>query len=206
MAVEPVPPGGPGLVPLRASDLAADDGQVLALPAPLDGLFPYGGVVRGNVVAIDSPALALALLAAASATGAWCAVAGLPALGLAAVAEAGIDLRRFVVVPTLGERWPVAVATLLDGFGAVVVRLPRDVRSADARRVAARARERRSTLFALGGWPQQADVSVRSERSVWTGLDHGYGRLTGRQCSYVSGGRGAAAEERRVTAWLPAGR
>jgi hypothetical protein len=165
-------------------------------------LFPYGGLVQGSVVTVDSPAVALALLAPVSAVGSWCAVSGFPALGLAAVAEAGIDLARFVVVPEPGEQWAVTVATLLDGFAAVLVRPPPRASAADGRRLAARARERRSTVIALGSWPHQADLHLRLERSDWSGLDHGYGRLTGRQCTLSSSGRGAAARERRATVWL----
>lgn len=176
--------------------------QVLAVPADLARLFPYGGLVRGSVLRLDSPALALALIAASSAEGSWSAISGFPALGLAAVAEAGIDLRRFVVVPDPGEQWASTVAALLDGFGTVMVRPPRRATGTAGRRLAARARERRSTLLVLGEWDQQVDLHIRIERSEWSGLDQGYGRLTGRRCSLVSSGRGAAARERRVTTWL----
>src|SRR5436305_13342772 len=98
-----------------AQPLAPPDRAVLPVAAPLDALFPYGGLVRGSVVTVDSLAVALALLAAPSAAGGWCAVAGVPELGLAAAADAGVDLQRFVVVPSPGEQWAVTIATLLDG-------------------------------------------------------------------------------------------
>lgn len=177
--------------------------ELLPVDSQLEGLFPYGGLVRGTVVTVDSPAVGLALLAPVSATGSWCAVSGFPALGLAAVAEFGIDLARLVVVPEPGDQWAVTVATLLDGFDAVLVRPSPHARAADGRRLAARARERRSTVIALGGWPHQADLQLRLEHSEWSGLDHGFGRLTGRRCTLHSSGRGAAAQERRATVRLP---
>jgi hypothetical protein len=176
--------------------------ELLPVGSQFEGLFPFGGLVRGSVVAVDSPALALALLAPVSMAGSWCAVSGFPALGLTAVAEAGIDLTRFVVVPDPGEQWAAAVAALLDGFDAVLVRPPPRASAVDGRRLAARARERRSTVIALGGWPQQVDLHLRIARSSWTGLDHGYGRILGRHCALTSSGRGAAARERRATVWL----
>jgi hypothetical protein len=83
------------------------------------------------------------------------------------------------------------------------------VRPADARRLAARARERGSVLVVAGkGWPEAADVRLAVTRSEWHGLDGGAGvgagRLRGRRVEVVGGGRGAAARERRSTLWLPA--
>jgi len=180
--------------------------DTLPVAAPLDALFPYGGLVRGSIVAVDSLTVAFALLAATSAAGGWCAAAGIPDLGLAAAADAGIDLQRFVVVPTPGEQWAVAVATLLDGVGLVLARPPARMKAPDARRLAARTRERRSVLLLNGGtWPEQVDLRVRLEASEWTGLSDGYGRLLRRRTDLASSGRRAAARERRVTAWLPSG-
>jgi hypothetical protein len=186
-----------------APALAPPERAVLPVPPPLDALFPYGGLVRGGIVAVDSLTVALALVAATSAAGGWCAVTGIPDLGLAAAADAGLDLRRFVVVPAPGEQWAVTVATLLDGVGVVLTKPPPRIKSADARRLAARARERRGVLLLYGGWPEQVDLRIRLEASEWTGLSDGYGRLLRRRTSLVSSGRGAAARERRVTAWLP---
>jgi hypothetical protein len=183
--------------------------DVLPVLTPLDELFPYGGLARGSVVAVDSPALALAIAARASSDGAWCAVAGLPSLGAAAAGEIGCDLTRFAVVPSPGEQWAAVTATLLDGIEIVLVAPPKQARSTEVRRLAARVRERRGVLVAIGGWPEQTDVRLRIESSEWIGLgsgrDGGHGRLTGRRCAISASGRGAAARERRITAWLPLG-
>jgi hypothetical protein len=177
--------------------------EVLPVAPPLDALFPYGGLVRGSIVTVDSLTVALALLATTSAVGGWCAAAGVPDLGLAAAADAGIDLQRFVLVPTPGEQWAVTVATLLDGIRAVLVRPPARLKTGDARRLAARTRERRGVLLVNGAWPEQVDLRIRLEASEWTGLSDGYGRLRRRRTRLAASGRGAAARERRVTAWLP---
>jgi hypothetical protein len=186
--------------------LAGPGDDVLPVAPPLDELFPYGGLARGSIVAVDSPALALALVAQASGAGAWCAAAGLPTLGLAAAAETGVDLSRFALVPAPGEQWAAAAAVLLGGLEVVLVGAPRNARAADARRVAARVREHRGVLVAVGGWPEPVDLRLRLDGSEWAGLDQGYGRLTGRRCRIASTGRGAAARERRVTVWLPLAR
>ena len=187
---------------LQPGTFAAPD--TLPVAAPLDGLFPYGGLVRGSVVSVESLTVAFALLAATSALGGWCAAAGLPDLGLAAAADAGIDLQRFVLVPAPGEQWAVAVATLLDGIGVVLARPPARIPANTARRLAARTRERRAVLLVNGAWPEQVDLRIRLEASEWSGLSGGYGRLRHRRTGLVATGRGAAARERRVSAWLPA--
>jgi hypothetical protein len=185
----------PSLPPLRR--------DVLPVAAPLEELFPYGGLARGGIVAVESPAVALALVASASRSGAWCAVTGLPELGLAAAVEAGLDVDRFVVVTPPEEQWATAVAALLDGFPVVLVGAPRGAKAGEARRLSARVREQRGVLVAVGGWPESVDLKVCLDDSEWVGLHRGYGRLTGRRCRLTSSGRGAAARERQVTAWLP---
>jgi len=177
--------------------------ETLPVAAPLDALFPYGGLVRGSIVAVDSLTVALALLAATSAAGGWCAAAAVSDLGLAAAADAGIDLHRFVVVPNPGEQWAVAIATLLDGIGLVLARPPARLKASDARRLSARLRERRGVLLVNGPWPEQVDLRIHLAAGEWTGLSDGYGRLLRRRTDLTASGRGAAARERRVTAWLP---
>jgi len=184
-----------GLAPLR-------EPAVLPVMSELAPLFPYGGLVRGSVVGLESTALALALLAPVSASGSWCAIAGLPTLGLAAVAGSGIDLARLVLVPEPGGQWAAVLAALLDGFDVILLRPPARAAAGQARQLEARARERRSTVLVLGQWPHRVDLQLRIERSDWIGLDQGYGRITGRHCTIVAQGRGAAIREQRVRAWL----
>jgi len=179
------------------------------LPA-LEPLLPAAGLRRGSVVAVaGSTSLALALVAAASAEGSWGAAVGMPALGPVAAAELGIVLERFPLVPSPGPSgpggWASVVAALLDALDVVVAGPGGSVRPADARRLAARARERGAVLVVAGGaatWPE-ADVRLAVARSEWVGLGEGCGRLRGRRVEVVAGGRGSAARERRVALWLP---
>src|SRR5439155_174136 len=61
--------------------------------------------------------LLLALIAAASRAGSWCAVVGVPALGVAAADGLGVALDRLALVPYPGPDWATVVAALLDGSG-----------------------------------------------------------------------------------------
>ena len=115
-------------------------------------------------------------------------------------------LERLVLVSSTDRAlWPTVAATLLDAFDIVLARPPRHLRAADARRLAARARERGAVLIVSGGeWPERADVRLTVTRNEWHGLGEGHGRLRGRRVEVVTGGRGAAARERLVALWLPA--
>ncbi len=149
--------------------------------------------------------LAFALLAAASA-GSWCAAVGTADPGVVALAELGVDLDHLVLVPRPGPLWAQVAATLLDGMDAVLVRPPGPVRPAAARRLAARARERRAALVVLAGgrgWPEGADVRLSVLAGAWQGVGNGHGHLRGRQVEVLSTGRRAAARPVRARLWLP---
>jgi len=91
---------GRGLVTRAGSATAAQERTLPLLPV-LAALVPQGALQRGNVVGCDGDAavsLVLAVAAGPSQQGAWVAVAGLPTLGLAASAEAGVVLERLVAV------------------------------------------------------------------------------------------------------------
>ena len=196
--------------------------QLLPVLSPLEPLLPGGGLRRGSTVTVEggpgATTLALVLGAAASASGSWVAAVGLPALGLSAAAELGVALERMVVVTSPPVQvWATVVAALVDAVELVWVGLPRRVAAGDARRLAARARERGSVLVPLaargaiapaGGrgaaWPQPADVRLVVASTTWAGLvGGGAGRLEARRVEVVAIGRGAASRERRVPLWLP---
>ena len=146
----------------------------------------------------------LALLTEASAAGSWCVLVGAPGLGLAAAAEAGIDLSRFALVPAPGQAWARAVGALVDGFDLVAVRPPADLAAADARALTARARHHGAVLLSLGPWPG-AEVRLAPVRSSWEGLGDGHGRLSARRVLVQATGRGTAGgRPRSAELWLPA--
>lgn len=192
---------------LNAGDIAggldAPDRMLPVLPVLRD-LLPGRGLRRGSTVATQgATSLVIALLAAASRAGSWCAVVGLPALGALAAAEAGVALDRLVLVPYPGPEWTAVVAALLDGVDIVVAVPPGSVTGSMTGRLAARARQRGSVLVGVGSWPG-ADVVLDSTRSRWEGLDQGGGRLFRREMTVVVRGRGAASQPREARLWMPA--
>ncbi|MBL77675.1 MAG: hypothetical protein CL459_01710 [Acidimicrobiaceae bacterium] len=189
--------------------------RTLPVPPALAGLLP-DGLQRGSTVGVAGPgarSLALALIAEATATGSWAAVVGDPDLGLAAAAEAGVALARLAVVdPPDPAAWGAVVAALAGGLDLVLLAPRHRVRPADARRLAARARERGAVLVRIGvgagegadaSWPDRPDLELALGAAVWEGPEDGYGRLRRRRAEVVATGRGRNARERRATLLLP---
>ncbi len=166
-------------------------------------LLPGGALRPGTVISVTgSTSLALALLAAPSQAGSWCAAVGEPGLGLLAAAEHGIDLERLVLVAHPGPAWATVVATLVEALDVVLVRPGRGGSESDVRRLAARVREREAVVIALGEWAG-ADIRLTQTRCRWEGLGSGHGHLRARRVEVQASGRGAAARPRSAVLWLP---
>ena len=178
--------------------------RMLPVAAPLRSVLPGGGLRRGGTVAVrSSTALLLALLSEASAEGAWCALVGLPEVGLVAAAEAGLALPRVALVPRPGADLVAVAAALLDGLDLVAVAGVERLRPGDRQRLAARARQRGAVLLPVGRWPG-ADLEVVAVSGRWEGLvGGGAGRLCYRRVRVRVSGRGAAHRERVASALLP---
>ena len=167
------------------------------------------GLRRGSTVSVaGSVSLLLALLGAASADGAWCALVGFPRVSAEAAAEYGLDLSRLALVPAVtAASWTTAVGALLDAVDIVAARPPqRAPAPADVRRLAARARSKDAVLvpyLVQGEWAG-ADVRLQARESTWTGIGAGSGRLRARQVEVVKGGRNQAARGAAARLWLPA--
>lgn len=194
---------------IRPVTLAGE--QRLAGPAPLRPVLPEGGLQRGWSVAVAGGSgawsLAAALVAPAQEGDGWVAVVGVPRFGLVAAAGLGFRLDRVVVVdqPPPG-RWASVVAALVDAVEVVVVEPDRPVPGRDARRLAARARERGAVLVHLDGgraWPEPADVVLTVGGARWSGIEAGHGHLRARRVVVTGTGRRLPGAPRRTELWLP---
>jgi hypothetical protein len=192
-AVTSVAPARPAL-PTEAAALPV----LPALQELLPGGLPHGSVVAMGVWSL----LCLALAAGASAAGAWCAVVGLPALGVAAAADTGIDPDRLLLIPEPGSGWPQVVASLLDGCELVLLHPPSRPPASLRRRLESVARRHGGVLVIAGEW-EGAQARLTIARQEWVGIGTGSGRLQARRAHVVAGGRGAAARPRDQWLWLP---
>lgn len=202
----------------RTRPVSSSQTRLLPVIAPLAGLFPDGSLRRGSTIVVTGQdrsgtpeggggfSMALALLAAASTAGSWCALVGLPHLGAVAAHDMGIDLARLAVIPRPGAPWAEVTAAMIDGVDLVVLGPPFPPRPAMARRLVARARERRSILVVVpgrSGWPEHPDVHLRVSDMRWEGAGAGEGYLCERRMTVTATGRRSSARPRRRHLWLP---
>ena len=181
-------------------------------------LLPEGSIRRGIAIAVrgyGTMTLAMALAAEASRRGSWVAAVGMADLGVAALAERGVDLGRWALVDlpraTGGGRQTADVlGAVVDGFDLVLLGPAIRVEGATARRLLARMRDHgTSVICALGRSSAdtvaglQPEVRLMVEQTRWTGIDDGHGRLLARQAEVAVEGRGAASRPRRMLMWLP---
>jgi hypothetical protein len=191
------------LSPVRhRDDVLTGEGLLPVLPA-LRELLPGGGLQRGSVVTSgDWGLLPLALAAEAVSDGAWCAIVGVPAVGVRAAVEAGLDPDRMLLVAEPGPGWAQVAASLLDGFDIVLLRPPEQPSAQLRRKLEAAARRYGSVLLATRDWPG-AQSRLLVTDAEWTGLGAGHGRLRARKAQVVASGRGAGERPRSAWLWLP---
>lgn len=197
----------------RARPVVSSRSRLLPVVPPLADLFPEGGLRRGSTIVVSggpgAVSLAMAVAAAASAAGSWCAFTGVGDLGAVAAHDLGVDLERLSLVPCPGVAWAEVTAALLDGVDLVVLRPPFPPRPAMVRRLVARARERRSVLMVLpgrGGWPEHPDLRLVVGPPRWDGAGRGDGYLRRRRLTITATGRREAGRSRRCDLWLPSDR
>jgi hypothetical protein len=196
----------------RTRPVAASRTRLLPVLPALAGLLPDGALRRGSTLTVGRPgddgtlSLALSLVAAASASGSWCALIGHPALGAVAAADLGMDLGRLALLPRPGAAWAEATATVLEGVDLVVLCPPFAPHPAMARRLVARVRERKAVLIVVpgrAGWPEPPDLRLQVDGAAWEGVDAGRGHLRRRQLTVTVAGRRSAARPTHHRLWLP---
>jgi hypothetical protein len=94
---------------------------------------------------------------------------------------------------------PATLGACLDGMDLVMVGEGLPLSDADRRRLAAVARERGSVILAAGQWAS-AHVVLTVERSRWTGLGAGEGRLREREATVAVSGKAEGAVRRVLVA------
>lgn len=175
----------PATTPNELQAVEGDDeaGSRLPVPAPLAELFPRASLRAGSSVAIDGAAttsLLLALAVAAAGEDSWCAIAGMPDLGLRSALDAGLDPYRLAIAPTTGEQVPQVLSALADGVGVLVLGPYLELSPALWRSLLGRARSA-DTLVLAAAPPGRADLTLTTSTQGWVGLGAGSGRLRRRR-------------------------
>jgi hypothetical protein len=183
-------------------------GERLPLPPALAPLAPHGSLRAGSTVAVagsGSTSLLLAVAATAAGEDGWCAVAGMPELGLRAARDAGLDLTRLALAPASSAQQQPQLAqvltALVDGVGVLVLGPQLQLTPALWRSLTGRARGH-DTLVLAAQPPGRADLALEVTGQQWQGLSRGSGRLRSRRMRLRSHGRGIAGE-RETEVLLP---
>jgi hypothetical protein len=178
------------------------DVPFLPLDPALENLLPDSGLRVGSAYSISpSPSLLGALLAPPSQKGSWCAIIGMPTIGVEAMSDLGVDLERLVLVPDPGQRW-LTVATALSEVIPIIAVHPRSrVADADVARLNARLRDRGCTLLVTAPWPQ-SEATIKVEATEWHGLGSGWGLLSDRTVTLRASGR-RFESGRRIRVQMP---
>ena len=201
----------PSSAPSRVAELQARirsmqatklDSKLIPTHPAIAGLLPGGGLQQGAAYSVDSSAMLLmTLLAAPSAAGSWCAVVGVPEFGVEAAGHFGIDLDRLVLVPRPAEQWLAVTAAIADVMSVVVTRPPKRATDSSVARLAARLRQRGTTLLVLGSWPQ-TEAMLSLSQSTWHGIGDGHGHLSSREVTITVTDR-MTGRPRSTRLWLP---
>jgi hypothetical protein len=125
-------------------------------------------------------------------------VVGLPGLGWAAAAHAGVVLEQMALVPHPGTETLAVTATLLDGFDVVVVAYEGGLAPAVSEQLSARARKAGSVLISMSAWPNP-NMTLTTRDSYWLTR----GRLRCRKLKVSVRGRGSASRPAEEEVWLP---
>jgi len=197
----------------QATPVIAASARTIPIDPALSAMVPGGAFQRGTTTVLvggqgsGATSLGIALMGHASSLGHWCGAVGLKDPGIAAMMELGLDVRRVVFVPHPRAMWADAVAELLDGVDLLFVCPPSRVPHGAARRLMARAKERKSVLLVRTNdtrqWPVPPEATIVLERSSWQGAGQGDGRLAARRVT-VSGESRRGTRGGTHALWLPA--
>ncbi|MCZ9288863.1 hypothetical protein [Corynebacterium evansiae] len=175
----------------RKESQRRDSVRVAPVPAWLAEHLPGGGVARGQATQIsDCPAVLVDVLAHLTAQGMCVAVVDYPRLAIAAVAAAGGDVERLVLVPDSTPHTAAVLGTLVEGMDVVLFAaggqlgkqggggaVSSTVAPTFARPVEARLRKSECALLVCGKAWSQARMHVELQVCGVLGLRRGSGRI-----------------------------
>ncbi|MED5362323.1 MAG: hypothetical protein VX760_07240 [Actinomycetota bacterium] len=185
--------------------------RTLPVVDELADLFSGKGLKQGSTTEVRGTAavsLAVALTVGITRSEGWVVAVGLPELGSSAAYDLGVQFRRWAFVDQPEDQAGEVIHALMGAVDLILVGPEVRLRASHGRKIAARMRERGTSIVTVGDAGRcnlQPSLRLRVNRTEWTGLGHGYGRLTSSKVEIELVNRGADSSPHRQLFWLPDG-
>ena len=152
------------------------DSSIFPVNSALLSLFPEGGLAKGASYSLDrSASLLWSLIAEPTRQGVWCAIVGVPDLGIGIAKELGVNTNRIVLIPTPGPKWMAILGDLIETVGICVLG---SFSAPAARQLSAlhsRLRSYKTSLLVRANWPNSKTSFAVAHQ--WNGAGLGEGLL-----------------------------
>ena len=183
--------------------------RTLPVVDELADLFRGAGLQQGSTVEVEGTAavsLAVALTVGVTGSNRWVAAVGLPELGSSAAVDLGAQFQRWAFVDWPKNQAAEVLYALTGAVDLILVGPNVRIRASHGRKIAARMRERGTSVITVANASRcnlQPSLRLRVNRTVWTGLQRGHGRLTSRKVEVELVDRNGDSSHRRQLLWLP---
>jgi len=183
--------------------------RTLPVVNELAGLFRGAGLQQGSTIEVEGAAavsLAVALTVGVTGSNRWVVAVGLPELGSSAAAGLGVQFQRWAFVDRPKDQAGEVLYALTGAVDLILVGPEVRIRAKHGRKIAARMRERGTSIITVGDASRcnlQPSLRVRVNRTEWIGLQRGHGRLDSRKVEIELVDRNGDSNHRRQLLWLP---
>ena len=183
--------------------------RTLPVVDELADLFHGRGLQQGSTIEIAGMAavsLAIALTVGVTGSNRWVVAVGLPELGSSSAADLGVQFQRWAFVDQPKDQAGEVLYALIGSVDLILVGPEVKIRASDGRKIAARMRERGTSIITVGNASHcnlQPSLRLRVNRTKWTGLERGHGRLVARKVEIELVSRDGDSNHQRQLLWLP---
>ena len=183
--------------------------RTLPVVDALAGLFLGAGLQQGSTVEVEGTAavsLAVALTVGVTSSNRWVAAVGLPELGSSAAVDLGAQFQRWAFVDWPKNQAAEVLYALMGAVDLILVGPDIKMRANHGRKIAARMRERGTSIITIGDASRcnlQPSLRLRINRTEWTGLQRGHGQLASRKVEIERVNRNGESSHHRQLLWLP---
>jgi len=161
---------------IKKIESSTTDSSVFPMDSALVSLFPKGGLCKGSSYSLDSSASLLwSLVAESTKQGIWCAIIGIPDLGIGIAKEVGVNINRVVLIPSPGPKWMAVLGDLIETVGICVLGSFSAPGATQLSTLHSRLRNHKTSLLVRATWPNSKTSFAVTHQ--WSGVRSGEGLL-----------------------------